>query len=322
MKNAWMPAFTRWLAPLALVAALACGSAAQNIPPMPQDSKFVQDYARLLDAATMNAIGEVQRTAFEQHDTPIVVVTVRSMADYGARGMTIENFASRWFNQWQIGKKMPDGTLSNKGMLLLVSPGDRRARIELGADWGRSFDAHAQRIMNDAIVPRFRGGDFRAGILAGVQELGKMAAIGPGGAAASAVAPSPMPDPSAMPGSPLNNDAMGDSPGTVAGKVQQLSPLPRNIVWLLGLGGIVLVIAGVMFPQYRKQLVIAGAAMILGAVFFWVLLFVFAMIANKRSGRGGGGRRIWRRIFGRRVRRRRFLRRRRRLGQLVRREVS
>ena len=100
---------------------------------------------------------------------------------------------------------------------------------------------------------------------------------------------SPMPSmPSDM---PLASDADSGLPGAVSQKVQSLSPLPRNIVWLLGLGGVILVIAGVMFPQYRKQLVIAGAALILGAVFFWVLLFVLAMIANKRSGgwRGGSG---------------------------------
>jgi uncharacterized protein len=59
--------------------------------------------------------------------------------------------------------------------LLLVSKGDRKARIELGAGWGRREDELCRQIMDEQIVSRFRDGRYSEGILAGVESLDKMA---------------------------------------------------------------------------------------------------------------------------------------------------
>lgn len=247
-----------------LIAAAPGGARAQQIPPAPADGSFVSDHARILDAETVRALGEVQRVAFEQHDTPVVVVTVRSMRDHGAAGMSIEQFATRWFNQWQIGKRRTDGSLANTGMLLLVAVGDRRARIELGADWGRAADAAARVIMDNEIIPHFRSGDFGAGILAGTRALGQLAAQGPEATGAPRVAPADASDPQANafrmvgPGAMAQGDpptAMPDEPGgardlggRVSEGVESLSPLSKNTVWFMVGLGVVLVIASFVFP--------------------------------------------------------------------------
>ncbi|GIT29587.1 MAG: hypothetical protein Ct9H300mP1_16330 [Planctomycetaceae bacterium] len=62
----------------------------------------------------------------------------------------------------------------NKGVLLLISAATERARIELGGEWGRDWDAHAATIMNQSIIPRFKQKDFPRGILAGVKGLSEM----------------------------------------------------------------------------------------------------------------------------------------------------
>jgi uncharacterized protein len=59
-------------------------------------------------------------------------------------------------------------------MLLLVSLGDREARIELGADWGGRHDAAAASIMQDLIVPAFKRGDYSTGIVDGVRGMDAM----------------------------------------------------------------------------------------------------------------------------------------------------
>ena len=59
--------------------------------------------------------------------------------------------------------------------MFLVSTGDRKARIELGAGWGREKDALCDQIMQTQIIPRFKQGDFSGGIVAGVDGLDKMA---------------------------------------------------------------------------------------------------------------------------------------------------
>jgi hypothetical protein len=81
---------------------------------------------------------------------------------------TIEEFARRWFNSWGIGTlNAPSGARANRGMLLLVSVGDRKARIELGADWGRGANGYSQSVMAASIIPAFKRGDYSGGIAAG-----------------------------------------------------------------------------------------------------------------------------------------------------------
>jgi uncharacterized protein len=58
---------------------------------------------------------------------------------------------------------------------LLVSEQDRKARIELGADWGHTKDALCARIMQEHIIASFKRGDFSTGIRAGVEALSAMA---------------------------------------------------------------------------------------------------------------------------------------------------
>ena len=108
---------------------------------------------------------------------PIIIVTINRMADHGGAGLRIETFARLLFDQWEVGhaKIGKRGHDWNKGILLLVSVGDRKARIELGAGFGRQKDALCSQIMNEQIIPHFKKGDFGSGIVAGVKALDAMA---------------------------------------------------------------------------------------------------------------------------------------------------
>jgi uncharacterized protein len=79
------------------------------------------------------------------------------------------------YDEWGIGAKD-----YNYGILLLVSKGDRKARIELGAGWTRERDAASKNIMERDIVPRFKQGDYSGGILAGVRQLDSLARVASG----------------------------------------------------------------------------------------------------------------------------------------------
>ncbi|MEZ6127849.1 MAG: TPM domain-containing protein [Planctomycetaceae bacterium] len=141
----------------------------------PAERTFVSDLAGLLDETSTTHIRDLCDKLLTDKATPIIVVTIESMAQHGGRSMPIETFAALLFNQWQIGHAKLDGQNWNTGILLLVSRDDRRARIELGAGWGRTENQTCQRIMDDYIIPQFRQGDFAAGIVAGVEALDKMA---------------------------------------------------------------------------------------------------------------------------------------------------
>jgi uncharacterized protein len=141
----------------------------------PGDREFVLDLANVIEPGDEQQIRELCDQLLTDKATPIIVVTVDAMANHGGSGMRIETFATLLFNQWGIGHEKLNDQLWNTGILFLVSTGDRKARIELGAGWGREKDVLCDQIMQTQIIPRFKQGDFSGGIVAGVDGLDKMA---------------------------------------------------------------------------------------------------------------------------------------------------
>lgn len=162
-----------FVATLCVTAGLAF---AAPIPPVPADEDPLFDGAHLLNEHDADTLRAIQQQSLDLYDTPIVVVTVPRVSDYDAD--SVETLARRWFDTWRIGTRS-----GNQGILLLVAVQDRKARIELGGDWGMQWNDHALRVMDDVIVPHFKRVDYAAGILEGVRALEKdLAMKGPRGA--------------------------------------------------------------------------------------------------------------------------------------------
>lgn len=141
----------------------------------PGQRQFVADYADILDADDEQEIRRISEELLDEHATPIVVVTIESMAAHGGRGMNIETFAQILFDQWGVGHPVVHEQHWDTGILFVISKGDRKARIELGSGWAHEKDAEAERIMKNRIIPAFRDGDHSRGTLAGVEALSSMA---------------------------------------------------------------------------------------------------------------------------------------------------
>lgn len=153
-----------------LLLAIGLVLAQVRYPARPAQGEFILDEAKLLKDDDAAAIRKICGEVLASKKAPIVVVTIPSLADYGAAGWQIQRYAYNLFAEWAV------GTASwNYGMLILVSNGDRKARIELGAAWGHLKDADAQKVMAEELVPRFKRGEFSAGILAGVRGLQSIA---------------------------------------------------------------------------------------------------------------------------------------------------
>lgn len=155
--------------------ACAIATAQEIMLERPGDRDFILDKAGLTEATTREEIRTVCDQLLTDQVIPIIVVTIDSMAQHGGQGMSIESFAQRLFNQWGIGHTEFRGASWNRGILLLVSKNDRKARIELGADWAHDFDPYCERIMQEQIIPNFKNGDFDEGIKDGVVALDAMA---------------------------------------------------------------------------------------------------------------------------------------------------
>jgi len=170
-----------WLGPY--FSPLAFGEV--TYPDRPADRGFISDAADLLTADQETAIRKQLDAVLTSKAIPILIVTVDALSEFGAEGMSIETYARMLYDHWSIGhesirvKGAGWGREAeqhwNKGVLLLVSVGDHKARIELGAGFGHSKDATCDRIMQSNIIPYFKQGDFPGGILAGIKALEQMA---------------------------------------------------------------------------------------------------------------------------------------------------
>ena len=140
----------------------------------PGDREFVRDLAGLLDSGSEKHIRKICDSLLTDKATPIIVITIESMAKHGGEGMRIETFATLLFDQWGIGHATLGKQEWNTGILLLVSREDRKARIALGGGWGRREDALCRQIMDEQIIFYFKQGRFSEGIVAGVEALDKL----------------------------------------------------------------------------------------------------------------------------------------------------
>ncbi|WP_236611236.1 TPM domain-containing protein [Providencia burhodogranariea] len=84
---------------------------------------------------------------------------------------TIEQFASRAFNQWKIGKEGKDN-----GILLVVSTNDHKVRFEIGYGYeGILTDVLSGRIIRNDILPSFKSGNYYSGIERGLKHAMQVA---------------------------------------------------------------------------------------------------------------------------------------------------
>jgi uncharacterized protein len=106
---------------------------------------------------------EAKLQAFEQaRGTQIVVLMVAS-----TQPEDIVDYTQRVADSWKLGRRE-----IGDGLLLVVAKGDRTLRIATAKTLeGAVPDLAARQIIDGAITPRFRQGDFAGGISAGLDQL-------------------------------------------------------------------------------------------------------------------------------------------------------
>lgn len=153
---------------LTSVAAYAAEDENKNFAPYPNpDRGYVTDIANALTSEQEEEMESWLYTTEKRTGFEIAVVIIDSIKDYkGTANGSIESFATGLFDKYGIGN-MPD----NNGVLLVVAIKDRKARIELGAGYGRRRDSDANRIMQNVIIPQFRKDKYDAGIMKGTKAI-------------------------------------------------------------------------------------------------------------------------------------------------------
>lgn len=162
------------LALAAQLAALGCSNAEVGKEP-PQNqaaavasgadfriTQRVTDRADLLDRAVEQRLTRVLADFERRTAHQLVVVTVTSL-----EGRDVADYTRDLANRSGIGRAEEDD-----GIVLLVAPNERRARIAVGIGLESVLtDEICQEIMGGVLIPRFRQGDVVGGIEAGVAAL-------------------------------------------------------------------------------------------------------------------------------------------------------
>ncbi len=82
-------------------------------------------------------------------------------------GENVAVYTRKLGNAWGVGNETRDD-----GLILLVAPNERKTRIEVGNGLEEVVtNAEAQTIIDVHMLPKFRNGNFEAGIDAGVNQL-------------------------------------------------------------------------------------------------------------------------------------------------------
>ncbi len=150
------------LARLACIGALAWIAGMAWAIDVPYLSGHVIDHAEILNAQTRQELDAQLKAHEESFGEQIAVLTLPSL-----QGESIEAAAVQIFNTWGLGQKD-----KNNGVLLLVVPNERRMRIEVGYGLeGTLTDVATSRIIRNVMAPRFKEGDFDAGMREGVSAL-------------------------------------------------------------------------------------------------------------------------------------------------------
>ena len=151
-----------WLA----LTALAFPAAAQTFPERGRSP--VVDQADLLRPEQELDLTSKSEALHAQTGRQFVIATVSSL-----EGRTVEEYGYRLGRYWKLGDEQRDD-----GVILLVAPKEKKVHIATGYG-ARVFltDAMSSVIIRNAILPRFRAGDFAGGIQAGAGEIIKQMSL-------------------------------------------------------------------------------------------------------------------------------------------------
>ena len=122
----------------------------------------VHDEAGVLSPGFINQLDKMLQSDEDSTSNQVAVLIIKSLQDY-----PLEDYTLQVAEKWQLGQKGKDN-----GVLLFVSVEDHKIRIETGYGVeGVLPDALCSQIIRNEIAPRFRQGEYDAGVLAGVTAI-------------------------------------------------------------------------------------------------------------------------------------------------------
>ena len=255
---------------IAIISCLSITAQAQDLQAIPPLSARVIDTSGTLDAAQIQSL-EAKLAAFEKvKGAQIVILMVPTTLPED-----ITDYAQRVGDAWKIGRKDV-----GDGLLLVVAKNDRKVRIATTKTLeGALPDLATKRIIDEAITPRFKQGDFAGGLNAAADQI--MASI----SGENLPAPDTKRSAGGSGGFQWTDMAVFLFFAVPIGARVLSSIFGRKLGAVVTGGGV-----GVLAWLFTSSLVIAGGAAVVGIVF--ALIAGLGALGNlgssMGSGRGGG----------------------------------
>lgn len=128
---------------------------------------YVNDYAGILSQQEIQGLTVISTELDQKTSVQLVTVIVNSLQDEA-----IEDYAIRLFEKWKIGNKE-----KNNGILFLTAIQERKTKIEVGYGLeGIINDAKAGRILDEFVVPLYKSGSIKSGVINGHLALAQVLA--------------------------------------------------------------------------------------------------------------------------------------------------
>jgi uncharacterized protein len=138
-----------------LLSVCGVGAQAQGVQPVPALTARVVDTTGTLDATARQQLEEKLAALEQRKGSQVVLLMVPT-----TQPEDIASYANRVANDWKIGRK---GV--GDGVLVIVAKGDRKLRIEVAKTLeGAIPDLAAKQIIDEALAPKLRQGDYAGGL--------------------------------------------------------------------------------------------------------------------------------------------------------------
>ena len=139
----------KFFATLCLLLQLVCAAIAEDLKKI-QPTGYVTDLAGAIAPETKSRLEALASELQQKTAAQMAIVTVHSL-----EGQSVENYAVDLYKQLGVGSKQ-----DNRGVLLLVSPDERKYRIEVGYGLEPVINDARAGDAGRAMVPFLRQGDY------------------------------------------------------------------------------------------------------------------------------------------------------------------
>lgn len=135
---------------------------AQDIPPVPNPPRLVNDFTGTLTKDQEQHLENKLKQFDDSTSTNIVVVIVKT-----TNGTDVADYALELGRKWGVGQKG-----NNNGVVLLIAKDDRKLNISVGYGLEKVLsDVTSKQIIDYTIVPNFKGDDYYRGIEEGTDAI-------------------------------------------------------------------------------------------------------------------------------------------------------